>query len=139
MLLRELPNDYGLRISKNQVISENSQNWMELQPRPKKKSTVKPPNSGHPKQQTCHEQRTKRLVPNVTIFFKLPPNSGRLSITDKFFKTRRCLLFRGFTAVLVLEIGQVKKFLSLTRPHSPMCIRIYIFNFKNQINKQKKQ
>ena len=28
---------------------------------------------------------------------KLPPNSGYLSITDKFFKTRRCPLFRGFT------------------------------------------
>ena len=28
-------------------------------------------------------------------FFKLPPNSGQLSITDKFFKTRRCLLFTG--------------------------------------------
>ena len=55
---------------------------------------MKPPNSGHPEQQTCHEKRTKHLVPNVTIFFKLPPNSGHLSITDKFFKTRRCPLFR---------------------------------------------
>ena len=50
--------------------------------------TVKPPNSGHLKQQACHEQRTKHLVPNVTIFFKLPPNSGHLSITDKLFKTQ---------------------------------------------------
>ena len=30
--------------------------------------------------------QTKYLVPNVTIFFKLPPNSGHLSITDKFFR-----------------------------------------------------
>ena len=32
-----------------------------------------------------------------------------------------------------------EKFLSLTHPHSPMCIRIYTFNFENQINKPKKQ
>ena len=37
------------------------------------------------------------LVPNVTIFLKLPPKSGHLSVTDKFFKTRWCPLFRGFT------------------------------------------
>ena len=35
--------------------------------------TVKPPNSGHHKQWTCFEQRTKRLVPNVIIFSKLTP------------------------------------------------------------------
>ena len=40
------------------------------------------------------EEQAKRLVPNVTIFFKLPPNSGHLSKTDKFFKTRGCPLFR---------------------------------------------
>ena len=40
--------------------------------------------------------------------------------------------------VLFPEIGQVKKILSLTLPHSRMCIRIYIFNFKKQTNKQKK-
>ena len=33
----------------------------------------------------------------------------------------------------------MKNFLSLTLPHSRMCIRIYIFNFKKQTNKQKKQ
>ena len=33
----------------------------------------------------------------MTIFFKLPPNSGHLSITDKSFKTRRCPLLIGFT------------------------------------------
>ena len=43
------------------------------------------------------DMQTKYLVPNVTIFFKLPPNSGHLSITDKFFQTRRCPLCRGFT------------------------------------------
>ena len=30
-------------------------------------------------------------------------------------------------------------FLSLTRPHSQMCIRIYIFNLKKQRNEQKKE
>ena len=56
---------------------------------------MKPPNSGYPK-----------LVPNVTVFFKLPPNSRHLSITDKFLKTRRCPLFRGFTvfALSTIEI-----------------------------------
>ena len=40
--------------------------------------------------------------------------------------------------VLFPEIGRVKILLSLTRPHSRMCSRIYIFNFKNeQTNKQK--
>ena len=35
----------------------------------------------------------------MTIFFKLPPNSGHLSITDNFFKTRKCPLLRVFTVV----------------------------------------
>ena len=35
----------------------------------------------------------------MTISVKLPPNSGHLLITDKFFKTRRCPLFRGFTVL----------------------------------------
>ena len=52
---------------------------------------------GHPKQRTFLEQRTKYLVPNLTIFVKLSPNSRHLLIKDKFFKTRRCQLFRGFT------------------------------------------
>ena len=34
---------------------------------------------------------------NSGIYFWLTPNSGHLSIMDKFFKTRRCPLFRGFT------------------------------------------
>ena len=36
------------------------------------------------------------------------------------------------------EIDRVKKNLSLTRPHSRICIRIYIFNFKKQQQQQKK-
>ena len=40
---------------------------------------------------------------------------------------------------LFLDIGRVKIFLSLTRPHSRMCIKIYIFNFKKQTNNQKNQ
>ena len=59
--------------------------------------TVKPPNNGHPTQRTCHEQQAKHLVPNVRIFLKLPSNSGHLLITNKYFKTGRCLLSRGFT------------------------------------------
>ena len=35
----------------------------------------------------------------MRIFFKFPPNSRHLSITDKLFKTRRCPLFRGFTVL----------------------------------------
>ena len=41
--------------------------------------------------------------------------------------------------VLFLEIGRVKTFLSLTRPHNGMCIRIYIFNFKKQTHKKEKK
>ena len=62
------------------------------------------PNSVHPKQRTCDEQQTKHLVPNVTIFFKLPLNSKHLSTTDKFFKTGRCPLLRGFTVLYFLCI-----------------------------------
>ena len=29
--------------------------------------------------------------------------------------------------------------MSLTRPHNPTCIRIYIFNFKKQTNEQKQK
>ena len=39
--------------------------------------------------------------------------------------------------MLFPEIGQVKEFLSLTLPHSRMCIRIHVFNFKKQTNKPK--
>ena len=33
----------------------------------------------------------------MAIFVKLPPNSGKLLITDNILKTRRCPLFRSFT------------------------------------------
>ena len=33
----------------------------------------------------------------MTIFVKLPPNSGHFLIKDKFIKTHRYPLFRGFT------------------------------------------
>ena len=75
-------------------------------------STAKLPNSDHPKQQTSLKQRTNFLVPNAKIFVKLPPNRGHLSITDKFCKTRRCPLFRGFT-VLSSIISFWIKFLKL--------------------------
>ena len=35
----------------------------------------------------------------MTIFLKLPPNSGHLPITDKFLKTHRCPLFWCFTVI----------------------------------------
>ena len=54
-------------------------------------------------------------------------------------------VFRGYRngtldqtkLVLFPEIGRMKLFLSLTRLHSRMCIRIYIFNFKKQEYKKK--
>ena len=61
---------------------------------------MEPPNSRHPKYQIYLKKQTKRLVPNVTAFAKLPPNSGYLSITGNFFKTRVCPIFRGFTVLL---------------------------------------
>ena len=45
-------------------------------------------------------------------------------------------MLRSKQAVLFPEIGRVKKFLSLTLPHSPMYIRIYNFNFKKQTSKK---
>ena len=41
--------------------------------------------------------------------------------------------------VLFPVIGWVKMFSTLTRPHSRMCIRIYIFDFKKRTSKQIKQ
>ena len=52
-------------------------------------------------------------------------------IGDKKLRPKKVVLFP--------EIGRVKNFLSLTRPHSRMCTRIYLFNFKkHQTNKEKK-
>ena len=39
--------------------------------------------------------------------------------------------------ILFPEIGRVKTFLLLTRPHSQMCIRIYIFYFTKKSKKTK--
>ena len=47
--------------------------------------------------------------------------------------------FRPKKVVLFLKIGRVKLFLSFTRSHSWMCMRIYLFNFKKQTNEQKKK
>ena len=41
--------------------------------------------------------------------------------------------------VLFSEIGRERISLSFTRPHSQMCIRIYIFNFNNYSIKRKKR
>ena len=41
--------------------------------------------------------------------------------------------------VLFPEIGRVKILLSLTRPHSRMCIRVCIFNFKKTKQNNTKQ
>ena len=59
--------------------------------------------------------------------------------TQQIYKETYLLLhlLRPKKVVLFPEIGRMKKILSLTRPHSQMCIRIYIFNFKKQTNKQK--
>ena len=42
-------------------------------------------------------------------------------------------------AVFLTEINRVKIFLSLTRPHSRMSIRIYIFNFQKKKKKKKQE
>ena len=42
--------------------------------------------SQHPKYQTCLDQRTKCLAPNVAIFVKLSPNSEQLLVTDNFLR-----------------------------------------------------
>ena len=56
----------------------------------------------------------KKLSPKCEIFLKLPPNSGYLSITDYFFKTRRCPLFRGFTVFTTLIVLIVRKRFAFT-------------------------
>ena len=47
--------------------------------------------------------------------------------------------WRPKKVVLFLEIGRMKIFLSLTRLHIWICIRIYIFNFNNNEQTVKKQ
>ena len=66
------------------------------------------------------------------------------SIACKYVKNQfiinqfQCSYFhaKAKKAVLFPEVGRVKKFLSLTLPHSPMYIRIYNFNFKKQTSKK---
>ena len=57
----------------------------------------------------------KKLSPKCEIFLKLPPNSGYLSITDYFFKTRRCPLFR---VLLYLQLSLFWSFENVS--HSPL-------------------
>ena len=47
-------------------------------------------------------------------------------------------MIRPKKGVLFPEIGPVKIFLSLTRPHSRMCIRIHVSNLKQKTKKAKK-
>ena len=41
----------------------------------------------------------------MRAYVKLPPNSGHLSITDNFFKSRRCPLFRAFAVPEILNFS----------------------------------
>ena len=98
------------------------------------RSTVKPPNSEHTKQRTCLEQRTKYFVPNVTISVKLPLNSGHLLITDKFFKTRSCVIFRGLTVHIILQKYKTTKISKLQRRVKEPVVHICdgVFHDNNQ-------
>ena len=49
------------------------------------------------------------------------------------------VILRPKKVVLFPENGQAKFFLSLTRPHSQMYIRIYVFNFKKKKKKKEKE
>ena len=49
------------------------------------------------------------------------------------------VILRPKKVVLFPENGQAKFFLSLTRPHSQMYIRIYVFNFKKKKKRKKKK
>ena len=52
----------------------------------------------------------------------------------------KCYVYWGQKKVVLFpEIDWVNFFLSLTRPHSRMCMRIYIFNFKKQRNQEYKK
>ena len=48
-------------------------------------------------------------------------------------------MIRPKKGVLFPEIGPVKIFLSLTRPHSRMCIRKHVSNLKQKTKKAKKK
>ena len=52
----------------------------------------------------------------------------------------KCYVYWGQKKVVLFpEIDWVNFFLSLTRQHSRMCMRIYIFNFKKQRNQEYKK
>ena len=51
---------------------------------------------------------------------------------------RHCILTKRKSSCFRKSTGW-KFFISLTCPHSLMCIKIYIFNFRKQTNKQKKK
>ena len=53
------------------------------------------------KSNTVKNEVDQTFSPKCDNLFKSPPNSGHLSITDKFFKTPRRPLFRGFSVVWV--------------------------------------
>ena len=48
-------------------------------------------------------------------------------------------MLRPKKLALFPEIERVKTFSSFTHPHSPMCIRIYIFDFKKPKPKKKQE
>ena len=63
--------------------------------------TVKPSNSGHPKQRTCLWIADKMFSPKCLLNYLPIVN---LLITGKFLKNRRCPLFRGFTVLLSAKL-----------------------------------
>ena len=67
-------------------------------------NTVELSDSGHPQIANMSWIADNHLVANVTIFFKWSPHNGHLSITENFFKIRRCPLFRGFTILTRLRL-----------------------------------
>ena len=68
----------------------------------------------------------------MTIFFKLPPNGGHLSITEKFLKTRRCPLFSGFTVFVLLDFfkascqGVLIRNIKFRSSHPEVFLRKYV-------------
>ena len=74
----------------------------------------------------------------VKVFVEFPLSFVLLRRSSSSFSFLLILVRPNKKVILFLEIGRVKIFLSLTRPHSRMCIRVCIFDFKKQTNKQKK-
>ena len=83
-------------------------------------------------------QNNKMMV-NPGMFQAIIIDKKKKCHTNETFKIGDKKL-RPKKEVLFPEIGRVKNCLSVTRPHSRICIRIYIFNFKkHQTNKQKQK